>query len=87
MTGGTLYVWGDEGAVHPEYVRPSVLDALDEQRLLELLKQHHEETASPRARHVLDHWSTEKLRMRKYTPRTTLLRVVTVDQPAAVNPA
>jgi len=87
MTGGVLYVWSDdEPLVHTEYVRATALDADDDQRVKELLERHARETESPRARHVLEHWAGEKLRVRKYMPRTAPLRVVQQDQDPVSNP-
>ncbi len=70
MTGGELYLYGDEQEpyVNKDYITSVALSEEDELRLKTILDEYVNETDSHSARFILKHWPTSKHNFRKYVP-------------------
>ncbi len=70
MSGGRAFVHNlDENKVNRELVDLDELAEDDERTLQELIRQHHEETGSPVAERILDHWDTARRHFTLVIPR------------------
>jgi glutamate synthase (ferredoxin) len=62
MTGGVAYVLDEEERLptryNNEFIRLDRLSTHDEVEVQTLLRQHHGQTKSPRAAHLLEHWNS-----------------------------
>ncbi len=78
MTGGQAFVYDEsqilESRLNPQNVVLVTMQADDEQVLCELLQAHLELTGSPRARSVLENWTTSRAMFRTVTPKDLLER-------------
>ncbi|MDX2231772.1 MAG: glutamate synthase-related protein [Leptolyngbyaceae cyanobacterium bins.349] len=62
MTGGLAYFLDEDGSflekVNPEIVKPQrIASPVGERQLQELIQAHCDRTGSPKAKHILDHWT------------------------------
>ena len=73
MSNGVAYVIDEAGTlesrVNKDMVELGVLDAPDTALLLQLIREHEEKTASPRARRILVQWDQFAPLFRKVAPR------------------
>lgn len=79
MTGGVAYVLDEEDALPIRYNRELVqldrLDARGEEQVRTLVQQHHEQTGSPRAVDVLEHWSHYRGKFWRVMPREMVAKI------------
>src|SRR5437016_1047053 len=74
MSNGTAYVLDEVGnfasRCNSDMVGARLVEAEDDQRLLQLVREHAARTASPRARAILDAWDRYHRLFRKVVPHT-----------------
>jgi glutamate synthase (ferredoxin) len=77
MTAGTAYVLDESGALERRTNRDSAcvgrLDALDHERVHDLVREHAARTGSVRARALLGDWDRVRTAFRKVTPRVPVV--------------
>jgi len=74
MTGGELFLYGDEQEdyINREYISSLPLNEEDETRLKSILDEYVNETQSNSAEFILMHWPTTKHNFRRYVPNAMI---------------